>query len=50
MKVTAYDVYNAMLQNGWTVREAAREFGMTEREIRQAVDLAGGRIVNGKAR
>lgn len=47
--MTAYEVYNAMLTNGWTVAEAAREFGTTQAEIRSLVGQAGGRIVGGRA-
>lgn len=40
----SYEVYNAALQNGWTVQETAREFGLTVAEVRRLIDLAGGRV------
>lgn len=35
--VNPYDVWNAMVTNGWTVEETAAEFAITVEQARQAV-------------
>jgi uncharacterized protein (DUF433 family) len=43
---TDYDIWNAMITNGWTVEEAAAEFGITAEQARRAV---GRYVLSGRA-